>query len=178
VLQATLGRGGLPLPAPAATPTGGSLRALTASTSSSFLLNETGANRLNASELASLPPLQPVQDDQVVNPKDGNTVLIDDDGVGYIAYTAIKPRRASHPGESHPPGFKGDHMVAIERLTPDLRHSTKVRVGHLFPLPDDILVLRAKGVYQGSRLHLLDTPQIWGRRRCEAVRSVCEQLDP
>ena len=47
-------------------------------------------------------------------------MLIDDDGVGFIAYTAMKPG----------PGLT-DHMVAIERLTPDLLHSTKVQVGHL-----------------------------------------------
>ena len=71
---------------------------------------------------------QPMPGDKgVVNPKDGNAVLIDDDGVGYIAYTAMAPwGKQPPPGGLHPPGFKGDHMVAIEKLTPDLRHSTKV----------------------------------------------------
>ena len=71
--------------------------------------------------------LQPMPGDKgVVNPKDGNSVLIDDDGVGYIAYTAMAPWGTQPPpGGPHPPGFTGDHMVAIERLTPDLRRSTK-----------------------------------------------------
>eukprot|EP01050_Picozoa_sp_SAG11_P010754 SAG11_NODE_1097_length_5882_cov_3.116376_5_plen_462_part_00 len=56
------------------------------------------------------------------NAKDGNAIMIDDDGVGYIAYTAINPGS----------GLPG-HMVAIERLTPDLLHSTKEQVGVLFP---------------------------------------------
>ena len=63
-------------------------------------------------------------DHGVVNPKDGNAVLIDDDGVGYIAYTAITPFGP------HPPNR--DHLVAIERLTPDLKSSTKQQVGSLF----------------------------------------------
>ena len=54
-------------------------------------------------------------------------MLIDDDGVGYIAYTAMAPfgklpNGTLKPGPAgphgHPAGFKGDHMVAIERLTP------------------------------------------------------------
>ena len=112
-------------------------------------LNETGADHLHASALSQQqqpPPQQQQQQQQparrrrprlqssmlgntagVVNPKDGNAVLIDDDGVGYIAYTAMAPfgklpNGTLKPGPAgphgHPAGFKGDHMVAIERLTP------------------------------------------------------------
>ena len=54
--------------------------------------------------------------------KDGNAVLIDDDGVGYIAYTVMNPGQG-----------QGDHRVAIEKLTPDLRHAANEQIGQLFP---------------------------------------------
>jgi hypothetical protein len=124
-------------------------------------LNETGANHLHASmQLLQQPEggrrLQSMLGAGVVNPKDGNAVLIDDDGVGYIAYTAMAPfgkfangTLKPAPGGSHPPGFKGDHMVAIERLTPDLHHSTKVQVGHLFPADfvEGVMIFKRKGTY-------------------------------
>eukprot|EP01051_Picozoa_sp_SAG22_P017295 SAG22_NODE_2633_length_2353_cov_1.968500_2_plen_450_part_00 len=120
-------------------------------------LNETGASHLNSS--ATRPLQTPGAHDRpaavkaalgggkVVNPKDGNAVLIDDDGVGYIAYTAMAPGVAPAPNE--PTGFKGDHMVAIERLTPDLLHSTKVQVGRLFPddFVEGVMIFKRAGIY-------------------------------
>ena len=40
-------------------------------------------------------------------------------------------------------------MVAIERLTPDLRHSTKVQVGHLFPddFVEGVMIFKRQGIY-------------------------------
>jgi hypothetical protein len=179
-------------------------------------LNETGADHLHASALSQQqqPPPQQQQQQQparrrrprlqssmlgdtagVVNPKDGNAVLIDDDGVGYIAYTAMAPfgklpNGTLKPGPAgphgHPAGFKGDHMVAIERLTPvrkmpfsgrdvpsenlefaktgsrqtheeriacfksqDLRQSTKVQIGRLFPddFVEGVMIFKRKGTY-------------------------------
>ena len=55
-------------------------------------------------------------------PVDCNALFVDDDGAGYVAFTAEAPG----PGLSN-------HRVAIERLTPDFLHTTKVRVGPLFP---------------------------------------------
>ena len=80
-------------------------------------------------------------DHGVVNPKDGNAVLIDDDGVGYIAYTAITPFGP------HPPNR--DHLVAIERLTPDLKSSTKQQVGSLFheDFVEGVMIFKRRGFY-------------------------------
>ena len=80
-------------------------------------------------------------DHGVVNPKDGNAVLIDDDGVGYIAYTAITPFGP------HPPNR--DHLVAIERLTPDLKSSTKQQVGSLFheDFVEGVMIFKRHGFY-------------------------------
>ena len=89
-------------------------------------LNETGAPHLRPTRRSLAAETLASGNKGVINPKDGNAVLIDDDGVGYIAYTAISPSTSLHG--SRPPGFKGDHMVAIERLTPDLLHSTKIQV--------------------------------------------------
>ena len=66
-------------------------------------MNETGANRLNTSQQRGSLITSPlhaghlVGDKAVVNPKDGNAVLIDDDGVGYIAYTAMTPFGSNPP---------------------------------------------------------------------------------
>ena len=46
---------------------------------------------------------------------DGNALLIDDDGTGYIAYATIQA------GGNR----SGDHMVTIDRLAPDLLSSTR-----------------------------------------------------
>jgi hypothetical protein len=54
--------------------------------------------------------------------KDGNAVLLDDDGTAYIAYSLMNPGAGL-----------GDHRVAIEKLTPDLRGTANVQVGELFP---------------------------------------------
>ena len=53
---------------------------------------------------------------------DCNALFVDRDGTGYVAFTAEKPG----PGLSN-------HRVAIERLTPDFLHTTKVQVGPLLP---------------------------------------------
>lgn len=109
-------------------------------------MNETGAAHLT-------PPAHSLVSSSwdstaVTNPKDGNAVLIDDDGVGYIAYTAIHPSTIGMQKDK-PPGFKGDHMVAIERLTPDLLHSTKVQVGRLFPddFVEGVMLFKRKQIY-------------------------------
>lgn len=61
-------------------------------------------------------------------------------------YTAMNPG----PGLS-------DHRVAIERLTPDLVHSTKEEVGVMFPedFVEGIMLFKRKGLYvtAGCRLH-------------------------
>lgn len=110
-------------------------------------LNETGAGHLKP------PPARPggrpaAGLGAMTNPKDGNAVLIDDDGVGYIAYTAIKPA-TTLPAAGEPPGFKGDRMVAIEQLSPDLLHSTKVQVGALFPddFAEGVMLFKRAGIY-------------------------------
>ncbi len=129
-------------------------------------LNETGASHVHASlarrsqragHARGRRTLSVVSGQTgVINAKDGNAVLIDDDGVGYIAYTAMAPfgkfpngtLKPAPPGP-RPDGFKGDHMVAIERLTPDLRHSTKVQVGHLFPddFVEGVMIFKRRGIY-------------------------------
>jgi hypothetical protein len=52
----------------------------------------------------------------MTRPKDGNAVLHDDDGTGYIAFTNLDP------------GGGRNHMVYIEKLTPDLRHAANESV--------------------------------------------------
>ena len=49
---------------------------------------------------------------------DCNALLVDDDGTGYIAYTA------ESPGEG-----LSNHRVAIEKLTQDFTGTTKQRMG-------------------------------------------------
>jgi alpha-L-rhamnosidase len=61
-------------------------------------------------------------DDRPINCSlDDSSLLIDSDGVGYVAYTAMYPG----PGHAH------DHMVAIDRLAPDLLSSSGVTVAIL-----------------------------------------------
>ena len=57
---------------------------------------------------------------------DGSSLLIDDDGVGYVAYDAMSA-----------PGMK-DHVVAIDRLSPDL-YGTSCRVGCSFGHPSGLM---------------------------------------
>ena len=40
-------------------------------------------------------------------------------------------------------------MVAIERLTPDLHHSTKVQIGRLFPddFVEGVMIFKRRGTY-------------------------------
>eukprot|EP01052_Picozoa_sp_SAG31_P060817 SAG31_NODE_19951_length_587_cov_2.418033_1_plen_112_part_10 len=45
---------------------------------------------------------------------DDSSLLVDDDGIGFVAYTAMDP------GPRHPQ----NHMVAIDRLSTDLLSST------------------------------------------------------
>ena len=54
---------------------------------------------------------------------DGNALLIDDDGTGYIAFATVG-RGGTRPG---------DHMVTIERLAPSLTASTQQMVAPFFP---------------------------------------------
>lgn len=68
---------------------------------------------------------------------DGSAILVDDDGVGYVMYTAI-----------HVPG-QPDHVVAIDRLAPDLLSSTKQQVGSLFPdsFVEGVMLFKREGRY-------------------------------
>jgi hypothetical protein len=53
---------------------------------------------------------------------DGTGLLLDDDGVGYVAFSAP---------DGGPPG---GHQLSIERLAPDLLSSSKVNVSGFFPI--------------------------------------------
>ena len=55
---------------------------------------------------------------------DGTGLLLDDDGQGYIAFSALS--------SGGPP--PGGHLLSIERLTPDLLSSSKVNVSGFFPI--------------------------------------------
>lgn len=70
---------------------------------------------------------------------DGNALLIDDDGTGYIAYSTIRP------GGNR----SGDHMVTIDRLSPDLLSSTQHQIGPVFPdsFVEGVLLFKRAGVY-------------------------------
>lgn len=73
----------------------------------------------------------------LARPKDGNALLLDDDGTGYIAYTNLAPG----PGK--------DHMVFIEELEPDLRHAANKTVFGPFPdqFVEGVMFFKRKGVY-------------------------------
>ncbi len=70
---------------------------------------------------------------------DGNALLLDDDGVGYVAYSTIAP------GGNR----SADHMVTIDRLSPDLLSSTQQQVGPVFPdsFVEGVLLFKRAGVY-------------------------------
>ena len=76
---------------------------------------------------------------------DCNALLVDDDGTGYIAFTAEAPG----PGLSN-------HRVAIEKLTPDFTGTTKKRMGPTpsFLFPHDYvegpMLWKRKGKYYVS----------------------------
>ena len=55
---------------------------------------------------------------------DGTGLLLDDDGQGYVAFSALDRGGA-------PPG---GHLLSIERLAPDLLSSSKVNVSDFFPI--------------------------------------------
>ena len=67
---------------------------------------------------------------------DGSSLLIDDDGIGYVAYDAMQV-----PGEK-------DHIVAIDRLSSDLLSSSNVRM-HVFPdyFVEGAMLFKRKGIY-------------------------------
>eukprot|EP00041_Stephanoeca_diplocostata_P017117 m.340699 g.340699 ORF g.340699 m.340699 type:complete len:405 (-) comp20598_c0_seq4:204-1418(-) len=52
---------------------------------------------------------------------DGSALLIDDDGAGYVAYTVMNA-----PGQR-------DHVVAIDRLSPDFLSTSGKQMGTIFP---------------------------------------------
>ena len=68
---------------------------------------------------------------------DGSSVLIDDDGEGYVAYTAM-----GVPGQDA-------HVVAIDKLTDDYLGTAKTQVGNFFPDPfvEGVMLFKRKGVY-------------------------------
>ena len=55
---------------------------------------------------------------------DGTGLLLDDDGQGYVAFSALD--------RGGPP--PGGHLLSIERLAPDLLSSSKVNVSDFFPI--------------------------------------------
>lgn len=67
---------------------------------------------------------------------DGSALFVDDDGTGYVAYTAVDAK-GMH-----------DHIVAIDRLAPDMLTSTGERVA-LFPdyFVEGVMLFKRKGVY-------------------------------
>jgi hypothetical protein len=68
----------------------------------------------------------------------GTSVFVDDDGTGYIAFTAIDPGvdTKTHPGWPGHTARGYGHIVSIEQTTPDYLASSKVAVSGLFP--DDV----------------------------------------
>eukprot|EP00039_Didymoeca_costata_P003958 m.70745 g.70745 ORF g.70745 m.70745 type:complete len:389 (-) comp12161_c0_seq4:144-1310(-) len=68
---------------------------------------------------------------------DGSAVFIDDDGKGYVAYSAMQA-----------PGVQ-DHRVAIDLLASDYRSSAKVTVGSMFPdsFVEGVMLFKRKGIY-------------------------------
>eukprot|EP00039_Didymoeca_costata_P022265 m.4160 g.4160 ORF g.4160 m.4160 type:complete len:369 (-) comp2909_c0_seq1:32-1138(-) len=66
---------------------------------------------------------------------DGTGILVDDDGTGYVIFA------------SSPPGF--NHVVSIERLTPDLLSTTKENVSGFFPdnYVESPALFKRNGVY-------------------------------
>lgn len=68
---------------------------------------------------------------------DGTGLFVDDDGTGYVVFASSppgidSPTHPSWPGhESHAHHF--GHLVSIEKLTPDLLHTTYVNVSGFFP---------------------------------------------
>ena len=70
---------------------------------------------------------------------DGNALLIDDDGVGYVAYATIDSG----------PGRRGDHMVAIDRLKPDYIGSTGQMAAPIFPdtFVEGVMFFKREGQY-------------------------------
>ncbi len=91
---------------------------------------------------------------------DGNNVFVDDDGVGYIIFSAS--------GQGH--------RVSIERLAPDLLSSTKINVTGFFPdsFVECPLLFKRKDIYyvtygtcccacrEGSGLVVFTAPDITG----------------
>ena len=72
---------------------------------------------------------------------DGNALLIDGDGQGYIAYSTIRPDAAGNRS--------GDHMVSIDRLAPDLLSSSQQQVGPVFPdsFVEGVMLFKRAGSY-------------------------------
>lgn len=73
---------------------------------------------------------------------DGNALMVDDDGAGYIVYTSELPL---------PDNATATHMVSIERLTPDYLHLAGENYG-LFPdvFVEGAILYKRKGVYYVS----------------------------
>ena len=70
---------------------------------------------------------------------DGNALLVDDDGVGYIAYASVGG------GGNR----SADHMVTIDRLAPDLTSSTLQLAAPIFPdsFVEGVLFFKRRGIY-------------------------------
>ena len=77
--------------------------------------------------------------------------MIDDDGSGYVAFASMPPG-FDEPGNPSWPGHVAHgygHIVSIERLTPNLTHTSYVNVTGFFP--DDFVespsLFKRKGWY-------------------------------
>ena len=71
---------------------------------------------------------------------DGNALLIDSDGAGYIAYATIRAAKGNRTG---------DHMVTIDRLAPDMLSSSQQQVGPIFPdsFVEGVIFFKRDGFY-------------------------------
>ncbi len=82
---------------------------------------------------------------------DGTGWMVDDDGTGYVAFASMPPG-FDEPGNPSWPGHIAHgygHIVSIERLTPNLTHTSYVNVTGFFP--DDFVespsLFKRKGWY-------------------------------
>lgn len=75
---------------------------------------------------------------------DGTGLLLDDDGAGYVAFSALSSGGA----------LKGGHLVSIERLAPDLLSSSRVNVTGFFPLD----YVESSSLFKRGSIYYLLTP--------------------
>ena len=86
----------------------------------------------------------------------GTSVFVDDDGTGYIAFTALDPGfdTQTHPGWPGCPSCAArgyGHIVSIEQTTDDYLASSKVNVSMMFP--DDMV--EAPTLFKNDNIYYL-----------------------